>query len=148
MPMAAFAWWVWIVLGLALLVSELLTPGGFYICFFGAGAIVVGILKFLGLSSSLATDGLLFVLISVAALSFFRKPLLARFRKLTPEIQVDNLTSETASATEDIPPNGHGKVELRGTAWNATNTSDQPILKGQRCKVERVEGLTLFVRSQ
>jgi inner membrane protein len=38
------AWWIWIVLGLVLLLGEMLTPGGFYILFFGIGAIIVGIL--------------------------------------------------------------------------------------------------------
>ena len=37
-------WWIWIVLGLVLLLGELVTPGGFYILFFGVGAIFVGIL--------------------------------------------------------------------------------------------------------
>jgi regulator of protease activity HflC (stomatin/prohibitin superfamily) len=33
-------WWIWIVLGLVLLLGELVTPGGFYILFFGVGAII------------------------------------------------------------------------------------------------------------
>jgi inner membrane protein len=37
-------WWIWIVLGLVLLLGEVVTPGGFYILFFGIGAIFVGIL--------------------------------------------------------------------------------------------------------
>ena len=28
-------WWIWVVLGLALLLGEILTPGGFYLLFFG-----------------------------------------------------------------------------------------------------------------
>ena len=38
------AWWLWIVLGVVLLAAEILTPGGFYIFFFGASAICVGVL--------------------------------------------------------------------------------------------------------
>ena len=37
-------WWHWLVLGLVLVVSEMATPGGFYIVFFGVGALAVGIL--------------------------------------------------------------------------------------------------------
>jgi membrane protein implicated in regulation of membrane protease activity len=37
-------WWIWILLGLLLCVAELTTPGGFYILFFGIGAVIVGIL--------------------------------------------------------------------------------------------------------
>ena len=37
-------WWLWILLGLLLFLAELTTPGGFYILFFGIGAVIVGIL--------------------------------------------------------------------------------------------------------
>ncbi len=37
-------WWIWILLGLLISVAELMTPGGFYILFFGIGAVIVGIL--------------------------------------------------------------------------------------------------------
>ena len=37
-------WWIWILFGLLLLLVELVTPGGFYILFFGIGAVIVGIL--------------------------------------------------------------------------------------------------------
>lgn len=140
-------WWAWLVIGLLLLAGEILTPGGFYLIFFGVAALLVGLVKMLGFELGLAMEGLLFVVASVAGLMFFRKPLLERFRKLTPVSDVDNLTSEIASAMEEIPVQGIGKVELRGTSWNARNVSDAPIPKSTRCRVERVDGLTLEVRS-
>lgn len=141
------AWWMWVVAGLVLLVGEILTPGGFYLVFFGAGALLVGLVKLAGLHPGLATEGLLFAAFSVAGLLIFRKPLLQRFRKLTPTSDVDNLTCEIASAMEEIPGLGMGKVELRGTSWNARNLGEVPIPKSTRCRVERVDGLTLEVRS-
>jgi membrane protein implicated in regulation of membrane protease activity len=42
------AWWIWVLGGLVLLVAEVTTPGGFFAIFFGAGAILVGVLKALG----------------------------------------------------------------------------------------------------
>lgn len=140
------AWWAWVLLGLALLAGEILTPGGFYILFFGGGAILVGLLKLAGLQLGLAVEGLIFVTISVVLLLVFRRPLMERFKPLAPEIPVDELTSEVAVALEQIGPKGHGKVELRGTAWNAHNLGDSVIEKSARCRVERVEGLTLSIR--
>ena len=35
-------WWHWLVVGLLLMVGELATPGGFYIIFFGVGAVLTG----------------------------------------------------------------------------------------------------------
>lgn len=146
MDSASLSWWIWVLLGLLLLAGEILTPGGFYIIFFGFGALVVGVLSLLGLHLGLAMEGLVFTVVSVAACAVFRKPLLARFRRLTPEYTVDTLIGETAITQTEIACGGTGKAELRGTAWNAQNLTDATIPMGQRCRVERVEGLTLFVR--
>ena len=34
------AWWIWVLGGLVLLLGEVVTPGGFFVIFFGAGAIL------------------------------------------------------------------------------------------------------------
>ena len=62
--------------------------------------------------------------------------------------KVDSLVGETALALEDIAPGAMGKVELRGASWTARNTGDQPIQRSERPKVERVDGLTLYIRNQ
>lgn len=142
----SISWWVWIVIGFALLLAELLTPGGFYIVFFGVGGVVVGLLKALGLVSSFAIEGLLFVVLSLAGLAVFRKPLQQRFTQLTPQIPVDEIEKESVTAIDDIPAGGIGKVELRGTPWNAHNAGTDPIFKAQRCRIDRIDGITLHVR--
>lgn len=141
-------WWLWMLLGIALLAAEILTPGGFYIIFFGAAALCVGILKLLGFIDGLAGEGLLFGGLAVAGVAFFRKPLLDRFRHLsTPEKEVDSLTSEVAVALAEIPARALGKVELRGAVWSAQNVGEVMIPKAARCRVESVDGLTLNVRN-
>ncbi len=42
------AWWLWILIGLGLLVLETATPGGFFAFFFGVGAVLVGMAVALG----------------------------------------------------------------------------------------------------
>jgi membrane protein implicated in regulation of membrane protease activity len=44
--------------------------------------------------------------------------------------------------------NAVGKAELRGASLTARNAGDKPLARGQRCTVERVEGLTIFVRAE
>ena len=41
---------MWFACGLALMVAELATPSGFFIMFFGLGALTVGVLARLGLA--------------------------------------------------------------------------------------------------
>lgn len=141
------AWWMWLLAGIALLVVEMLTPGGFFTLFFGAGALVVGLLGLLGWQPGIPVQGLLFLAVSVASLLFFRKPLMERFQKGIPNKQVDSLVGETAVALEEIPAGGMGKAELRGSSWSARNLGDAPIQHKQRVRVERIDGLTLDVRA-
>ena len=141
----AFSWWLWLLLGFLLLALELMTPGGFYVFFFGVGAIAVGLLTALGLAGQSALQWLLFAVISVTTLVIFRKPLQEKTR-LKFDRDVDQIVGETAIAMTQIGIQQIGKAELRGATWNACNTGESTIAAGQRCRVERVEGLTLYVR--
>lgn len=141
------AWWMWLVVGIALLGIEVLTPGGFFIFFFGAGAIAVGLLALIGWQPGVPVQGLVFLALSVASLLVFRKPLMEKFQRSIPQEQVDSLVGETAVALEEIPAGGMGKAELRGSSWSARNLGDTPILLKQRVRVERIDGLTLDVRA-
>ena len=140
-------WWLWLLLGLLLLLAELVTPGGFYIIFFGVGAIIVGILTGFQAAGPTWFQFILFSIVSVVSLWLFREKLLQLTRPRSSET-VDNLVGETAVLLEDISANGMGKAEMRGTSWNTRNVGDTPLARGQRCRVERVEGLTLFVRAE
>jgi membrane protein implicated in regulation of membrane protease activity len=141
----ALSWWLWLLFGFVLLLLELATPGGFYIFFFGAGAILVGLLAALGLAGPPWVQWLLFGLISTSALLLFRKPLQNRIGNL-PVRNVDTMIGETAIAITEIPSQGTGKAELRGSAWSARNIGEEAILAGRRCRVERIDGLTLYLR--
>ena len=139
------SWWLWLLLGFVLLLLELVTPGGFYIFFFGAGAIVVGLLAVAGIAGPASVQWLLFGAISITAFLLFRKPLLQRFATKTGH-DVDTLIGETAVALGEIGIQEIGKAELRGTAWSARNVGSTALRAGERCRVERVDGLMLWIR--
>lgn len=138
---------MWLLAGIALLGIEMLTPGGFFTIFFGAGAIAVGLLGLAGWQPSVPVQGLVFLAVSTASLLLFRKPLVDRFQSSIPKTKVDSLVGETAVAMEEIPAGGMGKAELRGSAWSARNLGDEPIQLKQRVRVVRIDGLTLDVRA-
>jgi hypothetical protein len=140
-------WWIWMLLGLLLLLAELVTPGGFYFIFFGVGAVVVGILAGLDAGGPAWFQFLLFSILSLVSLWLFRERLLT-LTEGTPDRNVDSLIGETAVASGEIPVHGIGKVEMRGTAWNARNVGDRPLKPSERATVEQVEGLMLLVRSE
>lgn len=142
------AWWHWMLIGVALLALELLTPGALFLIFFGIGAIVVGLLSAIGLGGPLWAQVALFAAVSLAALLSLRRLLLVRLQPSRLERNVDRLVGETALALDDLPIDGVGKAELRGSAWNARNVGENPLTRGQRCVVVRVDGLTLWVASE
>ena len=45
----------------------------------------------------------------------------------------------------DIAPGAEGRAELRGTSWTIENVGDGPLTAGQKCTVDRVDGLKLYV---
>jgi len=139
---------MWLLAGLGLLVVEMATPGGLYFLFFAVAAFLVGLLSGMGVGP----DWLLLLIFSVVAtgsLLLFRGPLLRRLKSSgSPGHTVENIAGETATLNADLAAEGTGQAELRGTVWSVRNVSTQPMRKGQRCKVERVDGLTLIVRPE
>lgn len=138
-------WWHWLVLGLFLVLVELAAAGGFYVIFFGIAAILVGLLSSVGAAGSVGVQLLLFSVLSVASLLLFRSRLVKRFQGDPQAPPVDQLVGEIAIVTEDLIPGGVGKVELRGTNWSARTAGAATLTRGSRCRVTRVDGLTLTV---
>jgi membrane protein implicated in regulation of membrane protease activity len=139
-------WWLWVVLGIGLLVGEMATPGGLFALFFGLSAILVGVFTALGWSGPAWVQWLMFSVLSVGALLVLRGPLQGRLNIKGNRKPVDSFVNELATVTDDIPADGMGKVELRGSTW--TGRSTHRLAKGERCRVERVEGLTFWVRPE
>jgi len=142
-------WWYWMILGLVLLGAEMTTPGGFYILFFGLSALVVGTLAGFDVVLADWLQWLLFSVIAVGSLLLFRGPLLAKLgdeRRGQPD--VDSMIGEVAIPLEAIAVGATGKAELRGTTWTAKNVGATAFSKGQRGKVTRVDGLTLWIMTE
>lgn len=137
---------MWLVAGLLLLVVELATPSGFFIMFFGLGALTAGVLTRLGLAGALWSQWLIFTVTSIVYLLLFRGRLQARIDR--PTAAVDTLIGEVAVPRELIQPRDVGRVDLRGALWNARNDSASPINPGQRCRVTGVDGLLVFVQPE
>jgi membrane protein implicated in regulation of membrane protease activity len=137
---------MWLAGGLVLLVIELVTPSGFFVMFFGLGALTVGILQRLGLTGAAWTDWLIFSVTSIVYLLLFRGRLQERLEQ--PTVHVDTIVGELAIPKERIAPGDVGRVELRGAVWNARNESASALEPGQRCRVARIDGLMVSVQPE
>jgi inner membrane protein len=143
-----FPWWGWFVFGFLLLLLELASPGGFYFLFFGVGAISVGTLAWATVVEAAWVQLTVFSILSILASLLFRRPLLQRFGPKSDATIIDSVVGEVATVMDNIEAGGFGKVEVRGTAWNAKNSSSRRLLRGDRCKVERIDGLSLWVTKE
>lgn len=143
------AWWIWILMGLGLLALEMLTPGGFFVFFFGLSALVVGAAVGCGLGGPDWVEWLLFSILSIGSVFLFRGRLVAALKaREGGTVGVETLVGEVATLLDDVAPGGLGKAELRGTAWSVRTVEPRQLQRGQRCRVERVEGLTLWVKAE
>jgi membrane protein implicated in regulation of membrane protease activity len=85
----------------------------------------------------------------VVSLLIFRDPLLKKMRAKSPDAPpVENVVGEVAIPLEDIARGAIGRVELRGATWSARNADQGDLAHGQRCRVQRVDGLLLFIRAE
>lgn len=141
---------MWLALGLVLAVSEFFVPG-FVIIFFGAGAILTGIVKlvFSGLGDGAAL--LIFSVSSLASLICFRKSWaggkVVRDGNTPDGGDVDeSCVGRKVVAVDPIGPGKPGKVELNGVNWQAESEDEIPA--GAYAIVTGRNGLTLRVGRQ
>ena len=137
-------WWGWIVLGAIILISEITVSTDFYLVFFAAGALILGLLGLLGVSLPVSVQWLLFASVSIGTLVLFRARLREKIK--TREQDVDKLEDEFAVATEQLAAGATGQAELRGSMWSARNIGEVDLEAGDRCRVEGVDGLVLAIR--
>jgi membrane protein implicated in regulation of membrane protease activity len=140
------SWSFWLILGLGLLVFEVLTPGGFFTFFFGIAAFLVAILAFFGVIQSGPVQWLVFAVLGTLLIAVFRPLVRKMFETNSPK--VDQLVGQAAIALEALDANGRGKVELRGTSWNGVYAGQGSVLKGDRLRVTKVDGLSLVVEKE
>ena len=134
-------WWLWLLLGLVLAALELASAGGFYLIFFGVSALFIGLMAAIGLAGPFWLQWLVFTILSVILLLAFRRPILKMMNVDTGP--VDALVGQIAVAEDAIAAGGIGRAQLRGSSWAARNLHSAELARGQRCRVEQVDGLML-----
>jgi membrane protein implicated in regulation of membrane protease activity len=140
-------WWYWMFLGLALAGAELVSPGGFYLLFFGIAALMVGALVAMNVVQAEWLQWLLFSILAVLSLLLLRRPLIQLTHGHPPQ-DMDSMVGESAILLEELQPGHTGKAELRGSTWSARNVGAAPLPSGQRATVTKVDGLVLWVKSE
>ncbi len=134
---------IWFIIGLALILMEFLTPG-FYVIFFGFGAWVVATVSIF-IDVSLSWQLLLFLVSSILMLFFLRTHLQKLFgvNTVNDMDEEDEFIGEEGVVTEKITKNGMGKIELRGSHWDARAQCDIEV--GTRVRVTARDSIRFTV---
>jgi membrane protein implicated in regulation of membrane protease activity len=131
------------LLGMGLSILELQVPGPFFLLGFGVAAVAIGVLVGIGVAAPAWLQWLLFSVLATASILLLRRALLNDSPSMR---EIDDMVGMEAVVTEEVPAGGVGKAELRGTTWTARTAGGVTLGKGQRCRVARVEGLSLWLR--
>lgn len=135
---------LWILLGLLLIASEMIIPG-FTIFFFGTGAIITGILSIIpGISGNFAIQGIIWILSSILSFTFFRKKFAKIFRGSILNKEIDSDVGHTAEVIEAISPEKPGRVRYQGTSWKAISYTES-FDPGVTVDIVKEENLTFIV---
>lgn len=136
-------WVVWLILMVVFLIAEACTVSLVSIWFAvgSMGALIASMCD-----AQLWIQITVFLVLSATLLACMR-PFVKKFIK--PKITATNADSIIGSegfVTEDIDNlSARGQVKLGGMFWSARSTSGDPISKDTKVKVDRIEGVKVFV---
>ncbi len=140
--------WLWMYIGAALMLLEVLASG-FIIFFFGLSAATVGLLRFIfGDALSLAWQLAAFSFFSILYLAVLRRALKSVFGGVKTQSASDfdsEYVGRTGTITQACAPGRPGRVLIGDAEWNCE--CESAIEPGALVRVVRQSNLTLFVES-
>jgi inner membrane protein len=135
---------LWFLIGLVLFLLELVMPG-FIIFFFGLGAWVTALVCLVA-NPGTNLQIIIFAITSALSLIALRRIIQKKFfynKGNLSEAVEDEFTGKEGIAIMDFGKTKKGKVEFKGTRWNAESESE--IKEGQAVIIIRKESLILKV---
>lgn len=131
----------WVSIGVMLFIMEILAPG-FVLFFFGIGAWTVALINWL-YPITLATQIVLFTLVSLVSLLVFRKTIQG---KLFNAAEKDEVIEENVQVevVEAIRPPKQGRVRYSGSLW--LSEAEEEIEAGTTVTIVRRDNLVMHVK--
>jgi membrane protein implicated in regulation of membrane protease activity len=135
---------IWFLVGFLCFILEFLLPG-LILFFFAVGAWVVAILS-LFIDMNINTQLIIFLASSIFTILLFRKWVkkIIYTKKHTTELE-DEFLGKTGKAETYIGPGQNGKVDFKGTRWDARSADS--IEKGEDVIIIGNDSILLIVKS-
>ena len=124
--------------------GEIFTAG-FFLLWFGVGALIAGILALFGLGAAWQWGS--FAVVSGVLLALSRRFAERFSRKQPPGIGADRFIGLEGMVLEDIDAAGNtGRVRLNREEWRAESETGDVIHEGEKVCVVRLDGTHLIVK--
>jgi len=137
-------WMAWMIFAAACIIGEIFTAG-FFLFWFGIGALVAGVLAILGLSAGWQWGA--FIVISGVLFAVSRRLADRMTKKQPPGIGADRAIGKEGLVLEIIDNiKNSGRVRLDKEEWRAESETGDVIAKGERVIVIRLDGTHLVVK--
>ncbi|MCA1613650.1 MAG: NfeD family protein [Acidobacteria bacterium] len=147
--MEDFAWILWMLLGLALIVAEIFTAG-FVLLWFGIGALAAALASMVGFGYPLQFLVFFFVSTGLTAASrtIFSKYFVREKDGDGRKFGADSLPGQTGTVvTSSSGAMQEGAVKVFGSTWTAYPAEGEgPLEAGERVTIESVRGASIYVR--
>jgi membrane protein implicated in regulation of membrane protease activity len=137
-------WWIWMILAAICIVAEIFTAG-FFILWFGVGALVAGLLSLVGLNAGWQWAA--FVVVS-GVLFLVSRRFAERFTKQQPPgIGADRFIGKRGIVLEEIDnARNTGRIRIDKEEWRADSDAEINIPAGKRVEVTRMDGTHMVVK--
>lgn len=132
----------WIIAGLLMLIMELIIPG-VVIGFFGAGALLAGLIGWI-FDIPWQAEVIIFLVSSLLMIQFMRKYIIKKFNKKDHSAEIEDIIGAEAVVAVKITPQTPGKVQFRSSLWKAE--SDEEIEPKTRVRIIGKKSIVLIVK--
>ncbi len=138
-------WWIWMIIAAFFVLGEIFTAG-FFLLWFGIGAVVAGLLAMFGLSFGWQLGA--FVVVS-GVLFVVSRRFAERFSKKQPAgIGADRFVGLRGIVLEEIDNDKNtGRVRLKKEEWRADSETGEIIPAGKKVKVSKMDGTHIVVKT-
>lgn len=135
---------IWIGIGIAALILELLTPSALVSIWFAVGALVAWVCALIGLPEIVQI--IVCLVVSLLFIVIVRPFAVKYLRGNIVPTNADRLINEQGIVTKRIGEQDWGEVKIRGTLWSAVSVDHVAIEVGEKVRVSAIEGAKLLVR--
>lgn len=133
--------YIWVILGIALLIAEMMTASIFLI-FIALGCFAAALVDMVQ-PNNLALELGIAGVVSVLGAVFLRKPLQ---KKLLKDLSLKADVGREIQLESPIAAHQTTRVTYQGTTWQATNLDDSELKSGDRAMIVGIDGNTLLIR--